>query len=106
MNLYWAGAGSVVIFILIGMMGGRLLHLEGPQWYIFLGIMSALGLSSFALFAYFQKRNEDRKQGANGGGGSVAAGGGESDPLIRDANAKLAQSKAGMGIANLPMIFV
>ena len=30
----------------------------------------------------------------------------EADPLIREANARLAQSKAGAGVANLPMIFV
>jgi type VI secretion system protein ImpL len=35
-----------------------------------------------------------------------AANGGDADPLIREASARLAQSRAGAGVANLPMIFV
>ena len=62
MNYYWAAAGSFVFFIVIGLLGGSLLHLEGPRWYFFLGLMSALGLSSAALFYYFQRRAEDRRQ--------------------------------------------
>ena len=50
MNFYWAGAASFVFFMLIGVLGGSLLHLEGPRWYFFMGLMAALGLSSFALF--------------------------------------------------------
>jgi hypothetical protein len=37
MNLYWASAGSLVFLLLLGMLGGSLLHLEGPRWYFFLG---------------------------------------------------------------------
>jgi type VI secretion system protein ImpL len=105
MNFYWAGAGSFVFFILIGLLGGNLLHLEGPRWYFFMGLMAALGLSSFALFYYFQRKAQERR---SGGGSSTTGDPGvnETDPLIRDANARLAQSKAGAGIANLPMIFV
>jgi len=107
MNLYWASAGSFLFFIVLGLFGGSLLHLEGPRWYFFLGLMCALGLSSAALFYYFQKRAQERKQSAGGDGGAPGAdGASETDPLIRDANARLAQSKAGTGIANLPMIFV
>ncbi len=105
MNFYWAGAGSFVFFMLIGVLGGSLFHLEGPRWYFFMGLMAALGLSSFALFYYFQRKAQERR---SGGGASNTAdpGANETDPLIRDANARLAQSKAGAGIANLPMIFV
>src|ERR1700688_1722812 len=107
MNFYWASAGSFVFFIMIGLVGGSLLHLGGPRWYFFLGLMSALGLSSAALFYYFQRRAEQRGQGSGAAsGGSGASGPNETDPLIRDASARLAQSKAGAGIANLPMIFV
>ena len=69
MNLYWAGAGSFVFFILIGVLGGSMLHLEGPRWYFFMGLMAALGLSSAALFYYFQRKAQERRSG--GGGGST-----------------------------------
>jgi type VI secretion system protein ImpL len=105
MNLYWASAASFVLFVLVGMFGGRMLHLEGAQWYFFLGLMTALGLSSAALFAYFQKRSE-QNGGAGAGSGAAGAGEGEADPVIREANAKLAQSKTGSSIANLPLMFV
>src|SRR5450755_1280063 len=104
MNFYWAGAGSFVFFILIGLLGGNLLHLEGPRWYFFMGLMAALGLSSFALFYYFQRKAQERRSGSSSNTADLGVN--ETDPLIRDANARLAQSKAGAGIANLPMIFV
>src|SRR6185369_11424772 len=106
MNFYWAGAASFVFFMLIGVLGGSLLHLEGPRWYFFMGLMAALGLSSFALFYYFQRKAQERRSASGGGSSSTDPGTNETDPLIRDANARLAQSKAGAGIANLPMIFV
>src|SRR5665213_887960 len=104
MSYYIASAGSFVFFIVIGFLGGSLLHLAGPRGYVFFGLMSALGLSSAALFSYFQRRAEDRRQSANASSGAAstssgAGGASETDPLIRDANARLAQSKAGAGIA-------
>ena len=92
--------------MLIGVLGGSLLHLEGPRWYFFMGLMAALGLSSFALFYYFQRKAQERRSGSGDRAASLTRGANETDPLIRDANARLAQSKAGAGIANLPMIFV
>jgi len=106
MNFYWASAGSFVFFMLIGVLGGSLLHLEGPRWYFFMGLMCTLGLSSAALFYYFQRKAQERRGASGGGSSSADTGANETDPLIRDANARLAQSKAGAGIANLPMIFV
>ncbi|MGA3204881.1 MAG: ImcF-related family protein, partial [Bryobacteraceae bacterium] len=46
--------------------------------------------------------------GAQGTQGAPAASGGagEADDLVRAASARLAQSRAGAGVANLPMIFV
>ena len=91
MSYYVASAGSFVFFVVIGLVGGSLLHLEGPRWYFFLGLMSALGLSSAALFYYFQRRAEQRAQasGVSGAssGASGASGPNETDPLIRDASA-------------------
>ena len=63
MSFYWASAGSFVFFMLIGVLGGSLLHLEGPRWYFFMGLMCALGLSSAALFYYFQRKAQERRSG-------------------------------------------
>ncbi|HEX5430604.1 MAG TPA: hypothetical protein VFW83_01455, partial [Bryobacteraceae bacterium] len=103
MNLAWGAAGAFVLFVVIGLLGGSLFHLEGPAWYLFLGIMAALGLGSAALLTYFQTRRQKSKES-----GEEAAGGQptEADQWIREANARLGQSKGGATIANLPMIFV
>jgi type VI secretion system protein ImpL len=106
MTLYWGAAAFFVFFMIIAMVIKPLFHLEGPAWYLVLGIMSALGVGSAAIFMYFQAKWEARKAGGAGAGGAGAAPGGtEADLWIREANARLAQSK-GAGIANLPLIFV
>ncbi len=101
MNLYWAAGGSFLFSILVGIFGGRALHLQGASFWFFFGLMTVLGLAAAALLAYFQRRNEQARGVIPGGNGSS-----ETNPLIRDANARLAQSRGGAGIANLPMIFV
>ncbi len=107
MKYYWAAAIAFIFFVLMGLIGGSLLHLEGSRWYFFLALMSILGLSAAALFYYLQKRAEGAGPGKSGGGAAGSkAGAGEADPVIHEAKARLAQSKAAAGIANLPMIFV
>ena len=101
MKFYWAAAGAFLFFVLMGVLGGSLLHLGGSRWYLFMGLMCALGLCAAALLYYFQKRGQGAGHGAHGGSGA-----GEADPVIQEANARLAQSKAGATVANLPMIFV
>lgn len=107
MNLYWASAASFVFFIALGALGGKLFHLDGPGWYLFLGVMASLGLGSAAIFAYLQNRwqaRRDAKASEAAAGGGAAGGASEID-VIREANTRLAQSK-GASIANLPLIFV
>jgi type VI secretion system protein ImpL len=110
MNLYWGAAASFVFFLTVGLIGAKFLHLEGPAWYLFVGLLSTLGISAAAFFAYFQRKAEERKQGSEAGASAPAAAGpdgsGEPDQIIKDADARLAQSAAGAGIANLPAIFV
>src|SRR5712691_2295721 len=110
MNLYWGSAAAFVFFLTLGLLGAKFLHLEGPQWYLFVGLLSTLGLTASAFFYYFQKKWQERKEGSDGAAsGQPASGGdgsGEPNQAIRDADARLAQSKAGAGMANLPMIFV
>ncbi len=115
MSMQWAAAGAFVFCLAIGLMGGKLFHLEGPAWYAFLGLMGALGLGASALIFYFQSRRQGSGNSAAASGSTSGsapatsgspAGGSEIDQWIREANARLAQSKRDTGIANLPMIFV
>jgi len=76
-------------------------------------VLGAVALIIAAITMFVQKKTQqgiDRaSQGGQGGQGAApaaAAGGGDADPLIREASARLSQSKAGVGVANLPMIFV
>jgi type VI secretion system protein ImpL len=82
--------------------------------YIVSGIvLGAVALVVYAITAWVQGRTQagiDRAsqgtQGSQGGAAPAAGGASEADDLIRAASARLAQSKAGAGVANLPMIFV
>jgi type VI secretion system protein ImpL len=74
-------------------------------------VMGAVALVIAAITMYVQKKTQDKIAGvgqpSQGAPAAAApAGGGDADPLIREASARLAQSKAGAGVANLPMIFV
>jgi type VI secretion system protein ImpL len=77
-------------------------------------VVGAVALIIAGITMFVQKKTQDgidkASQGGQGGQGAPAAaggsGGGEADDLIRAASARLAQSKAGAGVANLPMIFV
>src|SRR5580704_16577334 len=111
MMLYWGAAAAFAVSMLIALLLKPLFHLEGPAWYLVLGVMGALGVGSASIWMYFQAKRQARKDAqAGGGGGAPAAAGGpaggtEADQWIREANARLAHSK-GAGIANLPLIFV
>src|SRR5580698_1427890 len=74
-------------------------------------ILGAVALIVAAITMYFQRKTQEGIDRASGGGQGAAAPAaanneGDADPLIREASARLAQSKAGAGVANLPMIFV
>jgi type VI secretion system protein ImpL len=75
-------------------------------------VLGAVALIIAAITMFVQKKTEAGIARASGspqgdqGAAPEAAGGGDADPLIREASARLAQSKAGAGVANLPMIFV
>jgi type VI secretion system protein ImpL len=75
-------------------------------------VLGAVALIVAAITMFVQKKTQagiDRTSGPSQGGqgaARAAGGDGDADPLIREASARLAQSKAGAGVANLPMIFV
>ena len=95
MNFYWAGAGSFVFFMLIGVLGGSMLHLEGPRWYFFMGLMAALGLSSFALFYYFQRKAQERR---SGGSSSNSADAGANETERCDTCSDAARESIGLSV--------
>ncbi len=122
-NLNWAAAASLVFFIGVGFISARFLKLQGPDLMYFMMLMSAMGITAAAFFAFFQKKAQDKVQakaqtaaamgaGAGAGGGTVAAGGPGGSPeierLLRDADQRLASSKGAQGatISNLPLIFI
>jgi type VI secretion system protein ImpL len=74
-------------------------------------VLGAVALIIAAITMFVQKKTQagiDRAGTgpSQGAPATAAAGGGDADPLIREASARLAQSKAGAGVENLPMIFV
>ncbi len=73
------------------------------QWLAIIGLVAALALGGTALFLFLKSRRSAQQES---GGAPPPAGGSEVDHWIREANARLAQSKRDTSIANLPMIFV
>lgn len=71
-------------------------------WIIGGIVVLALVLITVALVLWLRGRKKAAPAGAN----PAKAAEGEADELVRAASARLAQSKAGAGVANLPMIFV
>jgi type VI secretion system protein ImpL len=74
-------------------------------------VLGAVALIVTAITMFVQSKTQERIDRASQPSqpraqGAPAAGASEADDLIRAASSRLAQSKAGAGVANLPMIFV
>src|SRR5260370_32269403 len=76
-------------------------------------VLGAVALVVAAITMYVQNKTQEKIDRVGQGGGQPQQGGpaapageGDADPLIPEASARLAQSKAGAGVANLPMVFV
>jgi type VI secretion system protein ImpL len=113
MTIYWGSAASFLFFIAIGFLADHFFNFQGQTFVLFMGLMSMLGLSSSAFFYYFQNKFSERKQkkqeaaaAAAAGGGAAPVDAGEAAQWIKEANARMAQSKPGVGVENLPMMFV
>jgi type VI secretion system protein ImpL len=117
--LYWGTAAGFVAFAGVAFLGTKFFHLEGPMAYLFVGALSALGISLWTVFYFYQKKITEKLKG--GGAGQAAApgsapggapgtgpGGGDLDQILREANNRFSQSATGQGqtIANLPLVFV
>ncbi|MGH9591523.1 MAG: ImcF-related family protein, partial [Bryobacteraceae bacterium] len=108
MNISFAAAAGLLFFMAMGYLSAHWLRLEGPVFYVFMALMGALGLTASAFFYYFIEKRRARKEGNSAGpaASSAASEGGDAARWVREANARLAQSKSGVGIENLPMVFV
>ena len=76
-------------------------------------VLGAVALIVAAITMFVQRKTQEKIDQASQGGqpsqpglGPAAGGESEADDLIRAASTRLAQSRAGAGVANLPMIFV
>ncbi len=107
MNLYLAAAGSFVLLMAMSLLGASMMHLKGPEWYMFMGLLSALGISLCGVFLYLKTRIQGTGQSAAAALG-VDSSVSELDQLVRTASGKLAHSNVTQGqtIANVPLIFV
>lgn len=121
-NVYWGSGVSMVFFLGIGYASARYLNLGGTPFYLFMCLMTSLGITASAFFYFFQRKASDKIQGqkqaamaaatgAPGGAPTAAAGQAaipEVDQLIKEADQHLAQSRGQQGatISNLPVIFI
>ncbi len=103
MKVYWGAGAAFAGALVLGVLGASLLHLKGAEYFIFIGLLGALGIGVASALLYFQSKNDAPKDALVADGGAS-----EVEVLIREANARLAQSNVSRGatIANLPLIFV
>lgn len=102
MPIYLAAGGSFLVYLAMMFFVSKWLNLNGMAFYIFFGLMSALGLTGAALWIYFKTKMK-------GGGGGAAGGGPVTqdaaiDQIVREADQRLASQN--VTIANLPLVFV
>src|SRR5689334_2679781 len=109
MMIYWGTAVSFLFFIGVAFITQHFFNFQGQAWYLFMGTMSMLGLTSSAFFYYIQNRVSQRKEqraaaaaaaasGQPGGAAPVDAG--QAGAWIKEANSRLAQTKPGVGVEN------
>ena len=115
--LYVGAAVAFVTWAGVAWLGTKFFHLEGTASYVFVGALSALGISLWTVFYFYQQKVSDKfKKGeapqVPGFPGAPADGEGTSSPelqqLLHEANGRFSQSSVGQGqtIANLPLIFM
>jgi type VI secretion system protein ImpL len=111
MNIQVGAGAAYVLYLVIAYASARMMGLTGEKFYIFMCILSAMGLGAGVLFLWlWNKMKSGGSKGAAADGSAPADLGGadEVDMLIRDAESRLSASKlaGGAGIGNLPLIFI
>jgi type VI secretion system protein ImpL len=92
---------GLILWIGISVGLGFLLALKGSTLYIFIGLLSIVGIIGAGFFVWW-KNKQDAQSGAKPSGDP------EIDGLVKEVEAKLAAAKAvaGAKIGNLPLFFV
>ncbi|MGH7248776.1 MAG: hypothetical protein ACREH9_11775, partial [Pseudomonadota bacterium] len=106
MKIQWTAGVSFVAYMVLAAVGGKLLHLGGTDYALFLSLLGILGLGAAAFFVYFQTKYRDKGEAASQA--TPGEGGGELETLLRDAGARLAASKVsgGANLSGVPLILV
>ena len=107
MMVYLAAAGAFVVYMVLAWFAGNLLRLQGADLWILRVILAALGITALAVFLWFWSRMKRASSGAAGAAGT-AGGGDEIDQLFREAETRLAASRAvgGAGVRSLPVVLL
>ncbi len=107
MNIYLVTGLVLLVYLVVVWFLGSLLHLQGSNLWIWRIGLSIIGIAAAGLFVWFK-----RKQQRPAAGAAVREAAGQAhseiDPLIRDAEAKLAAARieGGAKLSNLPAIFL
>lgn len=104
MPVQWAAGGSFIVYLVMTYFVAKWLNLSGMEFYIFFGMLSALGITGAGLWIYFKRKKDKEGGGAAAGGGGAAEGDASIDQIIREADLRL--STQNVTIANLPLVFV
>lgn len=112
MNIYWAGCGVFVIYMISAFALTSLTKLTGSDLWLLRGALASLGISSYGIFYWWISQRQAKKQAAAsqtaGGGAAPKEAEGDVDILFREAETRLAASKLAQEtrIANLPVFLV
>jgi type VI secretion system protein ImpL len=107
MIVYLAAAGAFVVYMVLAWSAGYLLRLQGADLWILRGILTLLGITALAIFLWFWTKMKRASAGAASADGAAGAGD-EIDQLFREAEARLAASRAvgGAGVRALPVVLL
>ena len=111
MNVQLAAAGAFLTYLVLAWVSAKLILPDGPIFYIVGGLLSAVGISVFGIWYWWNEKREAKKAAAEAAGGADAPAAAEGadaeiDGLIREAETKIAQSKIAPKIGALPAVFL
>src|SRR6185503_5112924 len=108
MPIYFGSAACFLFFAGTGVIAARYFNFTGTTWYFFMGLMGTMGLTTSAAFYYLQNKFYQKRQAKKDAAEAAAPEQQAGDPSqwVKEANTRLGQSRPGIGIENLPMVFV
>ena len=106
--LYLITGVSLSVYIVLAFLAAKFLGLKDTDLYVFLAILAAIGALAAGAFVWWKMRQGGSELPAELAKAADAGSDEELDGLIREAEGKLAASKAAAGasIGNLPLVFI